>query len=102
VRWAAEKVPKRRDSAAEWATVMYMAAWYCLRIGNTTEAERLSILAMKTREKILEADDEEVLRAMAMVASTFWNQGRWKDVEELFVQVMETSKTKLGLIIPTR
>jgi hypothetical protein len=33
---------------------------------------------------------------MANLASTYWNQDRWKDAEELFVQVMETSKMKLG------
>jgi hypothetical protein len=33
---------------------------------------------------------------MANLASTYRNQGRWDAAEELFVQVMETSKTKLG------
>ena len=33
---------------------------------------------------------------MANLASTFWNQGRWKAAEELFVQVMETSSKVLG------
>jgi hypothetical protein len=28
---------------------------------------------------------------MANLASTYRNQGRWKEAEELFVQVMETS-----------
>jgi hypothetical protein len=26
------------------------------------------------------------------LASTFWNRGRWKEAEELFVPVMETRK----------
>jgi hypothetical protein len=30
------------------------------------------------------------------LASTFWQQGRWKEAEELQVQVMETSKRVLG------
>jgi hypothetical protein len=33
---------------------------------------------------------------MANLASTFWNQGRWKEAEELEVQVMETSLRVLG------
>ncbi len=33
---------------------------------------------------------------MANLASTYWNQGRWDDAEELEVQVMETRKKKLG------
>ncbi|KAJ5508236.1 hypothetical protein N7527_010379 [Penicillium freii] len=33
---------------------------------------------------------------MNNLASMFWNQGQWEEAEQLFVQVMETSKTKLG------
>jgi len=29
---------------------------------------------------------------MANLACTFWNQGRWKEAEELDVHVMETEK----------
>jgi hypothetical protein len=32
---------------------------------------------------------------MAMVASTYRNQGRWKEAKELEVQVMETRKRVL-------
>jgi hypothetical protein len=60
-RWAAVKMPKTKDSLREWATIVYRAAWYCLRIGNGTEGENLSVLAMKARKKLFEADDEEVL-----------------------------------------
>ncbi|KAF6803649.1 kinesin light chain [Colletotrichum plurivorum] len=33
---------------------------------------------------------------MANLAATYWNQGRWKEAEELFVRVMETRKRVLG------
>jgi hypothetical protein len=33
---------------------------------------------------------------MANLASTYMKQGRWKDAEELEVEVMESRKTKLG------
>src|SRR2546423_15531309 len=33
---------------------------------------------------------------MANLASTYWNQGRWKEAEDLGVQVMETRKRVLG------
>ncbi|KAI9148643.1 Kinesin light chain [Paramyrothecium foliicola] len=92
---AAAQIPKTRDSRREWATVLHRAAWYCLEAGNRTEAERLAVSAMKVRKKLFEADDEEVLRAMAMVAWTYSNQGRWEEAEKLDLQVMETRKTKL-------
>ncbi|KAF1968793.1 hypothetical protein BU23DRAFT_479048 [Bimuria novae-zelandiae CBS 107.79] len=38
---------------------------------------------------------------MANLASTLWNQGRWDAAEELFVQVMETFKKKLGADHPS-
>jgi hypothetical protein len=38
---------------------------------------------------------------MANLASTFWNQGRWEEAEKLEVDVMETSKSKLGLDHPS-
>ncbi|KFZ23221.1 hypothetical protein V502_02300 [Pseudogymnoascus sp. VKM F-4520 (FW-2644)] len=33
---------------------------------------------------------------MANLASTYWNQGRWKEAEDLGVLVMETRKRVLG------
>jgi hypothetical protein len=33
---------------------------------------------------------------MGNLASALWNQGRWKEAEELDVQVMETSLKVLG------
>ena len=32
---------------------------------------------------------------MANLASTYWNQGRWKEAEELEIRVMETNKRVL-------
>ncbi|KFA80741.1 hypothetical protein S40288_10363, partial [Stachybotrys chartarum IBT 40288] len=84
---AAAQLPKTQDSRREWATVLYRAAWYCLEMGNGIEAERLSVLAMKARKRLLEADDEDVLWSMAIVAWAYRNQGQWKDAEELEVQV---------------
>ncbi|KAF8532211.1 hypothetical protein BDD12DRAFT_902441 [Trichophaea hybrida] len=36
------------------------------------------------------------LTSIGNLASTFWNQGRWKEAEQLEVQVMETSSRVLG------
>jgi hypothetical protein len=38
----------------------------------------------------------DTLTSMANLASTYWNQGRWKKAKELEVQVMETFKQVLG------
>ncbi|KKZ65181.1 hypothetical protein EMCG_09001 [[Emmonsia] crescens] len=39
----------------------------------------------------------DTLTSMAHLASTFWHQRRWKEAEELEVQVMKTSKPALNL-----
>lgn len=41
------------------------------------------------------------LRVPGDLASTYRNQGRWKDAEQLDLQVMETRKTKLGADHPS-
>jgi hypothetical protein len=42
------------------------------------------------------AEHPSTLTGMANLASTYRNQGRWKEAEELDVQVMETRKRVLG------
>ena len=45
--------------------------------------------------KLPSVDQLSALRVMANLASTYWNQEQWKEVEELVVQVMETLKRVL-------
>jgi hypothetical protein len=51
---------------------------------------------METRKRMLGKEHPDTLTSMAHLASTFWNQGRWKETEELFMQVMETIQKVLG------
>ena len=45
---------------------------------------------------MLGQEHPSTLTSMANLASTYRNQGRWKEAEELDVQVMETRKRVLG------
>jgi hypothetical protein len=45
-------------------------------------------------------DHPDMLLSMANLAATYRNQGRWDEAERLGVQVMEMSKTKLGVDHP--
>lgn len=56
----------------------------------------MSVKAMNTRNELLGQDDEETLNSMAMAGLIYGVQGRWKEVEELFVQVMKIRKRVLG------
>jgi hypothetical protein len=51
---------------------------------------------MDARKTVLGAEHPDTLTSMANLASTYWNQGRWGEAEQLGVQVMETRKTVLG------
>jgi Tetratricopeptide repeat len=54
------------------------------------------VQVIETRKRVLRAEHPDTLTSMANLASTFWNQGRWKEAEELEVQVIETSSRVLG------
>ncbi|KAF1828117.1 hypothetical protein BDW02DRAFT_283204, partial [Decorospora gaudefroyi] len=92
--------PKDKSSVAEWATLLYRAAWFAERIGNIADAEMLAIKAMKARKKVLGQEHKDTLWSVAMVGLAYKLGGRWDDAETLFVQVMETFKTKLGVDHP--
>jgi UDP-2,3-diacylglucosamine pyrophosphatase LpxH len=88
--------PKDESSIAEWATVLYRAAWFAERMGNIADAEMLATKAMKARKKVLGQEHEDTLWSAAMVGLAYKLGGRWDEAEKLQVQVMETCKTKLG------
>ena len=58
------------------------------------EAGKLEVHVMETRKRVLSQENPSILTSMGSLASTFWNQGFWKEVEELEleVQAMETKK----------
>ena len=55
---------------------------------------------MKTFNIVLGPEYPSTLTNMANLASTYWNQGRWEEAEELSMQVIETRKKVLGLEHP--
>jgi hypothetical protein len=50
----------------------------------------------KLRLKMLGGEDDETLASTMMLASANRLEGRWKEAEQLEMQVMETRKTKHG------
>lgn len=51
---------------------------------------------MKARKNILGPEHRETLGSMSQVGLTYSLGGRWKEAEELELQVMETNKRVLG------
>lgn len=52
---------------------------------------------METSFRMLGVENPETLVSMSDPALILFNQGRWKDAEEIGMQVMETRKKVLGL-----
>jgi tetratricopeptide (TPR) repeat protein len=93
---AASQEPEAVSSLAEWATLLYRAAWYAESKGNAAEAETLAEQSMKVRKKVLGRDHPDTMNSIAMVANAYSLGGQWYEAEKLEVQVMEMSKKKLG------
>ena len=50
----------------------------------------------ETRKRLLREEHPDTLISTGNLTSTYRNQGRWKEAEELEAQVMETRKSVLG------
>src|SRR5450755_4243958 len=68
------------------AEILHNNAWFALARGNYKIAETMARETARTREDILGLEDAATLASIGLLASTFWNQGRWKEAEELEVQ----------------
>jgi len=51
---------------------------------------------VNTRKRVLGEDHPDLLISMDNLALTYRNQGRWKEAEELQMQVLQTRKRLLG------
>jgi hypothetical protein len=100
-RSAVEQPPEDELSLAEWATLLYRAAWYAERMGNITDVATMATKSMKARKKVLGQEHEDTLSSMAMMGSGYRLGGSWEDAKKLEVQVMETRKKKLGTDHPS-
>ena len=85
------------ESKLKHASLLENTAWYISRRGNYDAAVQKLEQSLKIRSQLLGKEDDLVLSSRAKLASTFWNQGRWKEAEELELQVMEMRKRVLGM-----
>ena len=60
-----------------------------LHDGRWNEAEVSFAQVMETESRVLDTDHPDTLTSMASLASTFRNQDRWKEAEELEMQVTD-------------
>jgi hypothetical protein len=53
-----------------------------LEDGRWMDAEELFVQVMETRKRVLGEEHPSTLTSIANLASTYGNQGRWKEAEE--------------------
>ncbi|KAI0398797.1 P-loop containing nucleoside triphosphate hydrolase protein [Xylaria palmicola] len=89
-----------RWKEAEMLDVQVMETWKTVlgpkHPDTLIKAEMLDVQVIETRKTVLGPEHPNTLNSMANLASTYRNQGRWKEAETLEVQVIETQKTVLG------
>ena len=68
---------------------------------TSRHADSDTLFLMETRKEVLGVEHPSTLTIMANLATTYRNQGRWKEAKELFMQVVETSSRVLGLEHPS-
>ncbi|KAF6803318.1 Kinesin light chain 5, partial [Colletotrichum plurivorum] len=91
-----DKTPSDERNQLEWSNLLTNVSWYLVMLGNYSRAEALVQDAVRIRRERLGEEHPDTLTSMANLASTYRNQGRWKEAEELDVRVMETSLRVLG------
>ncbi|CAI7629154.1 unnamed protein product [Penicillium viridicatum] len=96
VKSAMSQQPTSPDAQRQWATLLYRCAWYASTSGNIADTREMASKSREQRIVLLGDEHEEVFDSIAMLATAFGLEGRWKEAEPLQVQVMERQKAKLG------
>ncbi|TVY65282.1 Kinesin light chain [Fusarium oxysporum f. sp. cubense] len=77
-----EEQPPNED-LQDWACLLPNCALCMLTSGNYKAAENSGGKAVETRAMVLGEEHPSTLTSMGNLASTYMNQGRWKEAEEL-------------------
>ncbi|KAF6813678.1 kinesin light [Colletotrichum musicola] len=91
-----DKEPSEEHNRLDWSKLMTNVSWYLVMLGNYSRAEVIVQQAVSILTEILGQEHPDTLTSMNNLASTYRNQGRWKEAEKLNVRVMETRKRVLG------
>ncbi|KAN0085314.1 P-loop containing nucleoside triphosphate hydrolase protein [Elaphomyces granulatus] len=96
VEKALEYRPANQDYLERWASILFDAGWFADDKGNYGIAEKMNKQAADAYMKALGPEHPSTLSSMANLASTYSNQGRWKEAEDLQVKELEICQRVLG------
>ncbi len=80
----------------EYITSQSWSATFLSSVGSYQLAAIIFKRVAAHQKEILGLEHPDTLASMADLTLTFWKQGRWKEAEELGVQIFETRKRVLG------
>ncbi|KEY71346.1 hypothetical protein S7711_10245, partial [Stachybotrys chartarum IBT 7711] len=86
------KFRSEEEAEAKASLLRCMAGYFSFE-GKWSDAEGLNIEATRIRRELFGESNPSTLESMANLASTFWNQGRWKEAESLQVKFREQDYT---------
>ncbi|KAL2695292.1 hypothetical protein AAEP93_004045 [Penicillium crustosum] len=101
VKSAMSQRPESHEFLRKWAALLYKGAWYAQKIGHIMESRDMASESRNQRLSMFGLDSEQTLESSEMLAEGCRLGGQWEEAEQLFVQVMETRKTKLGADHPS-
>ena len=78
--------PAGEDALAETARILYYAAWYSIRIGNLSEAERMVVKSMDISKTLFGERTREIARRMDLLADIYRFTWRLTEAEKLLKQ----------------
>jgi tetratricopeptide (TPR) repeat protein len=78
------------------ANILHNSAWFAVERGSYMVARGRIQEAVRIREELLGPNNQDTLASCGLLAWTMWNQGLWKEAEELNVKVMGTELEVLG------
>ena len=84
------------NSTEEWENLLFRGGWYAWSKGKYAIAEQMVGKAWKIGISKRGREDHDTLVAASLFAVILGDQGRWKEAEELEVQLMETYSDKFG------
>jgi tetratricopeptide (TPR) repeat protein len=88
--------PANDDYLAQWASILFDAAWYAGDKGNYSAAEEMSRRALEGYRKARGVEHSDTLASMANLAMVLRNQGKYEEAEAMNRRALDGYEKELG------
>ncbi|KAJ6018135.1 P-loop containing nucleoside triphosphate hydrolase protein [Penicillium sp. IBT 35674x] len=100
IQSAVMQLPDDEWILPKWADVLIRAALFAFTKGNVRESEKLAVLAMNIRTRLLGSHHKHTIDSLEMAGRAYTLSGKWEDAKTLQLQVTKYRKQVLGLEHP--